>query len=192
MHHLPTPQFSRLVTILAFDLTSPALDSMILAWDHIASRYLRRLESDRVSSGRFESIRLLSIHDAVHAIFNSGAGCIFNGTSSGTSVDAAMAAAAQASHDVLATVFTDSRDQIDLAISLVESLSLIGDEQEKFAGARTGAESAAAFAKAFSPMLQNTPNRAPKLPPQTRQATPRISLRLAKNPKWSFDWQRSA
>ncbi len=193
MHHLPTPQFSRLVTILAFDLTNPALDSMILAWDHIATRFLRRLASDRIQSGRIESIRLLAIHDAVHTIFNSGAGCIFNGRSSRNSVDAALAAAAQASHDILATVFTDSQDRIELANSLEESLLLIGNEEEKSAGSRTGTESAATFAKAFGALLQNPSNSTrPLSPTNEREQSPPISLRLAKNPKWNFDWLRSA
>lgn len=56
--YLPTPQFARLVTILAFDLTNPALDSMILAWDHIATRHLARIAANQAVAGKVESIRL--------------------------------------------------------------------------------------------------------------------------------------
>lgn len=150
--HLPTPQFSRLVTVLAFDLTNPALDSMIVAWDHISTRFLKRLSTKRDIAGKVESIRLLAIHDAVHTIFASGGGCIFNGVSAGSSLDAALAATAQASHDVLAAVFESPEDRASLADVLEESLSLISDAQEKFAGAVTGAESAATFARAFAPL----------------------------------------
>lgn len=195
---LPTPQFARLVTILAFDLTTPALDSMILAWDHIATRHLARSAASRAVASKVESIRLLAIHDAVHTVFASGGGCIFNGTSAGSSLDAALAATAQASHDVLAAVFESPADQSSLADALEESLALIGDEREKASGALTGAESAATFVRAFAPLALNpqiagrqpVPARANHREQQAGGHAP--PLRLEKNPNWRFDWQRSA
>jgi len=196
--HLPTPQFSRLVTLLAFDLSNPVLDSMILAWDHIATRYLDRISSNRAFAGKVESIRLLAIHDAVHTVFASGGGCIFNGTSADSSLDSALAATAQASHDVLAAVFASPDDRANLADHLEESLSLISNEREKTSGATTGAESAAAFARAFAPLALTIQNSSSK--PTSQRITQREEkavakakpLRLEKNPDWRFDWQRSA
>lgn len=196
--HLPTPQFSRLVTVLAFDLTHPMLDSMILAWDHITTRYLNRISTDRELAGKLESIRLLAIHDAVHTIFGSQSGYIFNGTSSGTTLDAALAATAQASHDILAAVFTSPEDRSDLKDSLEESLSLISDQKECISGAVTGAASAAAYTATFAPLVSQNVQRIPsdKLtrdPQQQRfTAAGRPSLRLAKDPAWRFDWRQSA
>lgn len=197
--HLPTPQFSRLVTILAFDLTSPVLDSMILAWDHIAARYLNRLKPNEASIGKIESIRLLAIHDAVQAIFASGTGCIYNGASTGRSLDAALAATAQASHDILVAVFDSPEDRASLDDSLEESLWLIADELERAAGAATGAESAATYAGSFAP-LSLIRDEAPLRTAPTSRVTqtswhspsPRPALRLAKNPHWTLDWRRSA
>ena len=196
--HRPTPQFSRLVTILAFDLTNPVLDSMILAWDHIATRYLNRISTNRALAGKVESIRLLAIHDAVHTIFASGGGCIFNGTSDGSSLDAAMAATAQASHDVLAAVFSSPDDRAGLADLLEESLSLISNEREKISGAATGAESAATFARAFAPLshiLQNSSSESISQRVRNREEKALAKarpLRLEKNPDWRFNWQASA
>jgi hypothetical protein len=147
--HLPTPQFSRLVTVLAFDLNNPSLDSMILAWDHISARFLNRLRSNRTAADQIESIRLLAIHDAVISIFGRGQGFIFNESSTGTSLAAALAATAQASHDILASAFEGEVDRDDLADALEESLSLISDHREKAVGAATGAASAAAFVRTF-------------------------------------------
>jgi len=147
--HLPTPQFSRLVTVLAFDLNNPSLDSMILAWDHISARFLNRLTSNRAAADQIESIRLLAIHDSVIAIFGRGQGFIFNETSTGTSLAAALAATAQASHDILASAFESGQDLANLADALEESLSLISDHREKAMGAATGAASAAAFVRIF-------------------------------------------
>jgi hypothetical protein len=192
--HLPTPQFSRLVTILAFDLTNPALDSMILAWDHIAARYLKRLESNRALADKVESIRLLAIHDAVQAIFESGSGCVFNGASAGRSLDAALAATAQASHDILVAVFEEHEDRVSLDDSLEESLWLISNEHKRAAGAATGAESAAAYAGSFAPLgvvpHPTASHRASHA--DWRKPPHRPALRLAANPHWSLDWQRSA
>lgn len=150
--HLPTPQFSRLVTALAFDLNNPLLDSMILAWDHISTRFLNRLVTHREVAGKIESVRLLAIHDGIHAVFGSGNGYMFHGLSSGKSTSAALAAAAQASHDVLAAVFDSPEDRADLADSLEESLSLISDPLEAVAGVITGAASAGAYEREFAPL----------------------------------------
>jgi hypothetical protein len=147
--HLPTPQFSRLVTILAFDLTNPSLDSMILAWDHIATRYLQRPTLQPTLSARIESVRLLAIHYAVIAIFGPGEGFVFRESSTGTSLPAALAATAQASHDILASAFDSQKDLADLAIALEESLSLIEDAFESSVGQATGSASAAEFLKTF-------------------------------------------
>lgn len=196
--HLPTPQFSRLVTVLAFDLTNPVLDSMILAWDHISTRYLNRLAADRELAGRVESIRLLSIHDAVHAVFGSEAGYVFNGKSSGSTLDAALAATAQASHDILSAVFTDPQDRSDLNDSLEESLALISSVSERTAGASTGAASAAAYVATFAPLATQkiAPAATMKITRDTHSerivAHERPALRLAKDPQWRFDWRRSA
>lgn len=150
---LPTPQFSRLVTLLAFDILNPSLDSMILAWDHISNRMIHRAARDRKWSGRLESIRLLAVHDAVHAVLSPSAGFIFNERSAGGSLDAALAAAARASHDILASAFTSPGDREELAISLEESLSLVGDESEREAGSVTGAASAETFIRTFDPLV---------------------------------------
>jgi hypothetical protein len=186
--HLPTPQFSRLVTILAFDLTDPALDSMIRAWDHISTRFLKRLQPDRAASGKIESVRLLAIHDAVHAVFGSPGGYIYDGFSGGKSLAAALAATAQASHDVLVSAFDAPEDIVELDNVLEESLTLIRDDREKSAGVITGAASAATYLSNFGPL-------APGLKVtdiHQEQARSRHALRLAKNPEWRFEWQRSA
>lgn len=193
--HLPTPQFSRLVTILAFDLTNPALDSMIMAWDHIATRYLNRIPSDRAVGGKVESVRLLAIHDAVHAVFGSPGGYIYDGFSKGNSLAAALAATAQASHDVLVSAFDTPEDIAELDNALEESLSLISDDHEKAAGAVTGAASATTYLRNFGPLglekkVADTHHPAPRVYREINR--PRQVLRLAKNPDWHFEWQRSA
>ena len=193
--HLPTPQFSRLVTILAFDLTNPALDSMIMAWDHIATRYLKRISSDRAASGKIESVRLLAIHDAVHAVFGSPGGYIYDGFSKGNSLAAALAATAQASRDILVSAFNTPEDISDLDNALEESLALVSDEREKSAGALTGSESAATYLANFGPLgLDRKVTAPPRQAPRVyREIDPtRQALRLAKNPDWHFEWQRSA
>lgn len=196
--HLPTPQFSRLVTVLAFDLTNPALDSMIRAWDHISERFLTRISTNREIAGKVESIRLLAIHDAVHSVFGSAGGYIFTDSSSGSSLDAALAAAASASHDILASVFESPEDRKDLKDALEESLSLIFNEQEKSVGVVTGAASAATYARIFTPLslsLQLSGVGAQAFPRPRRdriEENPRHPLRLAKDPNWRFDWQKSA
>ncbi len=151
--HLPTPQFSRLVTAVTSNLNDPALDSMVLAWDHVATRYLNRINSNQAVVGRIQSIRLLAVHDAVQAVLDPGYGYVFNGESPGATVHAALAAAAQAAHDILAGVFTDPADRADLDHSLQESLSLIPDGNEKAAGIHTGKESAVAYTRIFGPLV---------------------------------------
>lgn len=192
--HLPTPQFSRLVTLIAFDLTSPELDSMILAWDHIAARYLNRLGPHHPVAGKVESIRLLAIHDAVQAIFSAGTGCIYNGASAGRSLDAALAATAQASHDILAAVFESPEDRTHLDDALEESLALVADERERIAGAVTGAASAATYAGSFAPLAlaRHHPANRRDAHGDWNKPPHHPTLRLATNPRWSLDWQRSA
>lgn len=155
--HLPTPQFSRLITVLAFDLSNPSLDSLFIAWDHIAHRYLRRLDERNPAAGKIESIRLLAVHDAVIAILGPGAGFIFNERSTGTSLSAALAATAQASHDILANAFDSAKDLADLDDLLKESLSLIPETAEKAVGAATGSASAAAFIQTFGSLSADQP-----------------------------------
>jgi len=150
--HLPNPQFSRIVTLLAFDLSDPSLDSMFIAWDHISTRFLNRLGDDRALAGKIESIRLLAIHDAVLSILGPGEGFIFRESSTGTSQAAALAATAQASHDILANAFDQLADLADLDDALEESLSLISDSLEKAVGTATGSASAATFLDAFGPL----------------------------------------
>ncbi|MES2475614.1 MAG: hypothetical protein V4640_07525 [Verrucomicrobiota bacterium] len=122
---------------------------MILAWDHISARFLRRLKTHQTAADQIESIRLLAIHDAVISILGHGQGFIFHENSTGTSLAAALAASAQASHDILASAFDAEDDHNHLADALAESLSLISDQREKAVGAATGAASAAAFVRIF-------------------------------------------
>lgn len=147
--HLPTSQFSRLITVLAFDLSNPSLDSLFIAWDHISARYINRLDKRTRAGEKIESIRLLAIHDAVISILGPGTGFIFNERSTGTSLSAALAATAQASHDILASAFNSQQDLADLDDLLEESLSLIPQTPEKAVGSATGSASAAAFIKTF-------------------------------------------
>jgi len=147
--HLPTPQFTRLATAVSSNLNNPALESMVLAWDHVSIRYLNRIKSNQTVVGRIQSIRQLAVHDAVQAVLDPGYGYVFN---KGSSLHAALAAVAKASHDILAGVFPDPSDQSDLDHSLQESLSLIRDGKEKTAGTHTGEESAAAYTRIFGPL----------------------------------------
>lgn len=141
---------------------------------------------------------LLAIHDAVHTVFASGGGCIFNGSSAGSSLDAALAATAQASHDVLAAVFESPADRASLADALEESLALIADDREKASGMVTGAESAATFARAFAPLALTqqvagfVPAPARSYSREEKLAGHASPLRLEKNPNWRFNWQRTA
>ncbi|MES2439877.1 MAG: hypothetical protein V4584_12445 [Verrucomicrobiota bacterium] len=192
--HLPTPQFSRLVTVLAFDLNNPSLDSMILAWDHIATRYLNRLITHREVAGKVESIRLLAIHDAIHSVIGSGNGYIFHGFSPGTSITAALAATAQASHDILAAVFDSPEDLANLADDLEESLSLISDPLEAAAGVIVGAASAGAYERGFAPLALSR-QLAEADSPFNRKKRPNPSsqvVRLPENRHARSGWLRSA
>ncbi|MEO5712359.1 MAG: hypothetical protein ABIT37_02635 [Luteolibacter sp.] len=150
---LPSSQFLRLVADLPTHLSSPALESMVLAWDHIAERYLRRVESNRTFAGRVRSIRLLAVHDAVLSIVDPGFGYIFKPDAVTRSTQAALAATAQAAHDILADAFDAPEDRADLGDLLAESLSLIGNAAERATGARIGAASAATYLETFSPLL---------------------------------------
>lgn len=165
--HLPTAQFSRLVTILAFDLTNPSLDSMFVAWDHISTRYLENHRSQRAAVGKVESIRLLAVHDAVSSILGLGPGFIFNAAPTGTTLTAALAATAQASHDILANAFNSPEEREALAHLLEESLSLIEDHPQKSFGTATGAASAATFLSTFGSLAVTEPAA-----PTSRQVLP--------------------
>jgi hypothetical protein len=150
---LPSSQFLRLVADLPTPLSSPALESMVLTWDHIAERYLRRMETNRALAGRIRSIRLLAVHDAVLSIVDPGFGYIFKPETSSRSAQAALAATARAAHDILASAFDADEDRTDLRDLLDESLDLITDTAEKEIGERIGAESAAVYLATFSPLL---------------------------------------
>lgn len=153
--NLPSSQFLQLVTAFPDNLASPELESMILAWDHITDRYLKRLATNRILAGRVRSVRVLAVHDAVLSILDPGYEFIFKPVSSTSSTSAALAATAQAAHDVLTTVFNGSKDVSDLDDLLSESLALIGNEKEKLAGSIIGAESAAAYIATFSALFLN-------------------------------------
>ncbi|RYD44225.1 MAG: hypothetical protein EOP85_09570 [Verrucomicrobiaceae bacterium] len=140
---------------LSTTVSSPKLDLIQTTWDHIAERYLKRISSNRILTGRVRAIRLLAVHDAVHSVIDPGNGHIYKDISEGSTIEAAYAAAVQASHDVLASVFTDADDREDLADHLEESLSLIGKEDEKEAGAFSGADSATAYIRSFAPLIVN-------------------------------------
>lgn len=176
--NLPSNQFLQLVQPFPTTISSPKLDLISLAWSHIADRYLQRLESNRIHAGRVRSIRLLAVHDAIHSVIDPGNGYIFNEISNSSSTTAAAAAAIRASHDFLAAIFTGENDREDLADLLDESLSLLGDHLDKAAGVESGARSAAAYLRAFAPLL-----------------TPRESSRLTRVPAGhdqSDFWRRSA
>lgn len=141
--------------LVSTTVSSPKLDLIQLTWTHIAERYLKRVESNRILTGRVRSIRLLAVHDAIHSVIDPGNGHIYKDISEGSTIEAAYAAAVQASHDILAAVFTDSEDREDLADHLEESLSLIGKEDEKEAGLFSGADSATAYIRSFAALVAN-------------------------------------
>ena len=152
--NLPSPQFLQVAQpLLTTTVSSPRLDLIVLAWEHIASRYLRRLEGNRVRAGRIRSIRQLAVHDAIQSVVDPGNGHIYKEISQGFSTDAASAAAVRASHDILAAVFNSAEDRADLSDLLWESLGLTGSVAEKAAGVESGAQSAATYLKAFAPLL---------------------------------------
>ena len=169
--NLPSFQFLRLAEPFPTTISSPKLDLISLTWDHIAARYLKRLESNRILAGRVRSIRLLAAHDAIQAVVDPGNGYVFKEIAGGSSTEAAYAAVVKASHDILVSVFDDPAAITDLGHLLEESLALIGNEVEKTAGERTGARSAAAYLATFAPLLVNHPppvRRAPALQPAAR------------------------
>ncbi|RYD23505.1 MAG: hypothetical protein EOP88_03950 [Verrucomicrobiaceae bacterium] len=179
--HLPTTQFSRLITVLAFDISNPSLDSLFIAWDHIAARYVNRLGKQTRAGEKIESIRLLAIHDAVISILGPGTGFIFNERSTGTSLSAALAATAQASHDILANAFTSPQDLADLDDLLEESLALIPDSREKAVGSATGSASAAAFIATFGSLAVIA----------EQQAVPRETYRSSRESAPFFSYDRA-
>jgi len=181
--NLPSFQFLQLTESALTTISSPKLDLIGQTWEHIASRYLRRLESNRILAGRVRSIRLLAVHDAIHAVIDPGNGYIYKSQSEGYTTEAAFAAAVQASHDVLASVFDDPDSVSDLGHLLEESLALVGNGIEKAAGATSGAESAAAYLQTFAALLVNH-HTAVRRPPALR---PVSSRELA-----GVGWRRSA
>ena len=136
-------------------VSTPKLDLIQLAWNHIAERYLHRIRTNRILTGRIRAIRLLAVHDAIHSVIDPGNGHLFKEISEGSGIEAAYAAAVKSSHDVLASVFTEPEDREDLADLLDESLSLIGREDEKNAGKSSGTDSASTYIKSFAPLLFN-------------------------------------
>lgn len=152
--NLPSSQFLQVAQpLLSTTVSSPKLDLIVEAWEHIADRYIKRLESNRIRAGRVRSIRQLAVHDAIHSVIDPGNGYIYKGISDGFSTDAAFAAAVRVSHDILSAVFDSPLDQADLSDLLEESLGLIGSIAEKAAGVESGAQAAAAYLKAFAPLL---------------------------------------
>lgn len=141
--------------LVATTVSSPKLDLIQATWSHIAERYLKRLESNRILIGRVRAVRLLAVHDAIHSVIDPGNGHIYKEISEGSTIEAAFAAAVKASHDVLASVFTDADDREDLADHLEESLALIGKEDEKEAGVLSGAEAAGAYIRNFALLIVN-------------------------------------
>jgi hypothetical protein len=163
--NLPSNEYLQLLQPFPTTISSPKLDLVGLAWSHIADRYLQRLESNRIHAGRVRSIRLLAVHDAIHSVIDPGNGYIFNEISNSSSSTAAAAASIRASHDLLAAVFTDEKDREDLSDLLEESLSLLGDHLDKAAGVERGARSAAAYLRAFAPLLSPwEPGRQQRVP----------------------------
>lgn len=169
--NLPSFQFLQLVDPNPTTVSSPKLDLISLTWEHIANRYLRRLETNRILAGRVRSIRLLAVHDAIQSVVDPGNGYIFKESSTATTTEAAYAAAVKASHDILAAVFNSQEDQEDLGHLLEESLELIGSESGKYAGSLTGAASARTYLGTFGPLLVNhhtAVRRPPALQPVAR------------------------
>jgi hypothetical protein len=186
--NLPTSEFLQLVEPLPTTVSSPKLDLIALTWDHIANRYLQRIEPNRVLAGRVRSIRLLAVHDAIQSVIDPGNGHIFKEISRGSTIEASFAATIQASHDILAAVFDSAQDRADLADLLAESLALIGKDDEKSAGTLTGASSAAAYLRTFSPLLQN--HRV--TPPAARFRESLATVGSRSHRSWPVEWQRSA
>jgi hypothetical protein len=140
---------------LSTTVSSPRLDLTLLAWDHIAERYLARIASNRQYFTRVRSIRLMAVHDAIQSVVDPGNGLIFNESSAGTTTTAAAAAAVKASHDILAAVFNEASDRLDLADLLEESLDLFQGVNEKAVGTLSGTGSADAYLDSFVLLLFN-------------------------------------
>lgn len=143
------------VELFSTTVSSPKLDLIQLTWTHIAERYLKRLESNTILTSRVRAVRLLAVHDAIHSVIDPGNGHIYKEISEGSTIEAAYAAVVKASHDVLASVFTDPDDREDLADHLEESLTLIGKEDEKEAGVLSGADAAATYVRSFALLILN-------------------------------------
>ncbi|MFT3990031.1 MAG: hypothetical protein QM680_01355 [Luteolibacter sp.] len=133
--------------------SSPELDLIEQAWEHIGDRYLARLKYNRVFEGRIRSILSLAAYDAQTSVTNPGNGHIYKETSLGSTFQAAAAASIQASHDILATVFRSKEDRQNLADHLEESLGLLGNEVEKEIGIENGRRSASTYIQTFSTLL---------------------------------------
>lgn len=186
--NLPSFQFLQLLQPPSTTVSSPKLDLIALTWEHITDRYLQRIESNRILVGRVRSIRLLAVHDAIQSVIDPGNGYIYKEISNGSTIEASFAAIVQASHDILATIFDDASDQADLADLLEESLSLIGNAEEKAAGTVSGARSAATYSAAFATLLK------PSASPARRSTTTRTSpsLAVANRLFSATEWRRSA
>ena len=145
----------KIATPLSTTVSSPRLDLILLAWDHIAERYLGRIASNRQFSARVRSIRLMAVHDAIQSVVDPGNGLVFSESSAGTTTAAAAAAAVKSSHDFLAAIFTEPSERRDLADLLEESLGLFSGEEEKAAGIFSGTRSADAYLDSFGLLLFN-------------------------------------
>lgn len=152
-------------------VSSPKLDLVLLAWDHISERYIARLRPNREFAGRVRSIRLLAVHDAIQSVIDPGNGRLFKEPSHGIATEAAIAAAVSASAGILRHVFTDAKDRQDIEDLLFESLGLIGRPGEKEAGLVSGTRSAAVYLETFASLLVRPPAsaRGPILVPAPRE-----------------------
>lgn len=187
--NLPSFQFLQLLQPPSTTVSSPKLDLIALTWEHITDRYLKRIESNRILAGRIRSIRLLAVHDAIQSVIDPGNGYIYKEISNGSTIEASFAAVVQASHDLLAAVFDGAADRTDLADLLEESLSLIGNAEEKAAGSVSGARSAATYVAAFSTLLNPSTSPA-RRSPAARTSSP--SLAVANRLFSATEWRRSA
>jgi ABC-type proline/glycine betaine transport system permease subunit len=154
--------FLQLNSTTSFFNSTPGLDAMLQAWDHIAERYISRITDDKKLASRVRSIRLLAVHDAVTSILEPTSGLIFKEQVATASVDAALAAAAQASYDILAEVSLSLIDQVDLHELLQESLELVPDQTQVSAGVSIGLGSATAYLTTFSHLLKREVRSKPR------------------------------
>lgn len=151
--NLPSAQFSRLVTTLAFDITDPSLDLMIRSWDHVTARFLKRLDVRAKMAGQLESLRLLAIHDAVHAVLGTDGGFSYRNPRKALTLQHALSATAQASHDLLKAVFREPQELDLLADTLRETLDLL--PVGVHAGADVGRESAEHYLTEFATVIDD-------------------------------------